>query len=203
MFRFAFNNECRKLPRYGGSNLKIGGTESRRNTHLLGATRQSFPVRKQMREHNVFQMKHVSYSCRFTLVSGVEPFPFLKYKQDTFGSDWHVLMSCWDQGLIKSRVGPSLGLYSVPAILNSPKNVNIFDELKYSMWALYKSVLVGMHCSRDFDILKKIFFLQFLYQFYKEKIFNLLLFRTKIYKFCQGPLGRHHILQSSCSVSFY
>ena len=46
--------------------------------------------------------------------------------------------------------------------LNRPKNLNIFDELKYIMWR-YTSVLVGMYHSRLFILpWRKYFFLQFL-----------------------------------------
>ena len=54
-------------------------------------------------------------------------------------------------------------------ILNCPKYLNVFDELKYIM-GIYNSVMVGIY------ILEKAFFLQF------SQLFILLLFQPEIYE---------------------
>ena len=61
-----------------------------------------------------------------------------------------ILPDGWNtQGPVKPKVGTGpnvrVGLYYIyiyNTILKRPKNLNIFDELKYIMWT-YESVLVG------------------------------------------------------------
>ena len=77
----------------------------------------------------------------------------------------------WAQGLVCTRVH----------ILNRPKNLNTFDELKYIMWT-YTSVLVGMYQSRIFIPTWGKYFTCSFYHLHKKNTFVLLLFHAKISK---------------------
>ena len=57
----------------------------------------------------------------------------------------------FNQGPIKPRVGPGLDVH-LGSYSKSPKNLNIFDELKYIMWT-HKSVLVGYVSFESFQYL--------------------------------------------------
>ena len=87
---------------------------------------------------------------------------------------------------MKPKMGPGYDVHSSP-ILNRPKYLNVFDELKYNVWA-YKSVLVAMYQLEIFYVSEKTFFLQFLLLLW-IKAFISLLVQPKIYKILSRTLG--------------